>query len=239
MSRGEYKKRPDGRKFDEMRPIKAKVGVIPNAAGSAFFQIGGTTAYAAVYGPQELHPKFLQNPKTGILRCHYNMMPFSGAGDRVRPGTSRRSKEISEVSTEAISPVIDLSDYPNAVVDVFIELSETDAGSRCAGICAASMALAHAGIPMKDLVSAIAVGKVGDKVVVDLTGDEEHFEGGSTDCATAILPQSGDITLLQLDGEILPEELISALEHAQKAAKEIYEVQKAALKEAFNVEVSQ
>ena len=131
-----------------------------NANGSAYFKIGDTEAYAAVYGPRELYPSFLKNPSTGIVRCHYNMLPFSGMGDRVRPGPSRRSKEISMVSKKALEPVIDLTAYPSTVLDVFIELSQTDAGSRCAGICAASMALADAGILMKDLVVAISLGKI-------------------------------------------------------------------------------
>jgi len=82
---------------------------------------------------------------------------FSGAGERVRPGPSRRSKEISMVTTKALLPVLDLSECPNAVVDVFVELIETDAGSRCAGICAASMALADAGIPMIFLHSTLVI----------------------------------------------------------------------------------
>ena len=65
-----YHKRFDGRGFDEMRKMSAKVGVIPRADGSAMFQIGNTVAYAAVYGPRDLHPKFMQNPETGILRIN-------------------------------------------------------------------------------------------------------------------------------------------------------------------------
>ena len=122
--------RPDNRTPEETRPIEAKVGVIPRADGSAMFKIGNTIAYAAVYGPRSLHPRFLQNPEKGILRVGYNMMPFSGSGDRIRPGTSRRSKEISMVTSNALSPVLDLSECPNAVVDVFIELPQTEAGSR-------------------------------------------------------------------------------------------------------------
>ena len=86
------------------------------------FKFGNTWAYAAVYGPRELFPRFMQNPDKGLLRCHYNMMPFSSFSDRVRPGGSRRSKEISMVTQKALLPVLDLSNYPNAVVDVFIEL---------------------------------------------------------------------------------------------------------------------
>ena len=76
-----YDKRLDGRKPDELRPIIAKAGVIERADGSAYFKIGNTAAYAAVYGPRELHPKFLQDPKKGLLRCTYSMMPFSGMGN--------------------------------------------------------------------------------------------------------------------------------------------------------------
>ncbi len=92
-----YTKRNDGRKFDESRPMKAEVGVVKNAVGSARFQIGKTIAIAAVYGPKDLFPKFLQKPQTAVLRCYYNMMAFSGSGERVRPGANRRSKEISMV----------------------------------------------------------------------------------------------------------------------------------------------
>jgi len=64
-----YSKRLDGRKFDELRPIKAEIGVIPNADGSAFFAFGETVAIAAVYGPKPLHPQHLQNRGVSILRC--------------------------------------------------------------------------------------------------------------------------------------------------------------------------
>ncbi|MFC1753709.1 exosome complex exonuclease Rrp41 [Thermoproteota archaeon] len=230
-----YTKRIDGRKsFDELRPISAKAGIIPRAHGSAMFQIGKTIAYAAVYGPRELHPRFMQDPKKGLLRCYYSMMPFSGSGDRVRPGPNRRAKEISMVTMKSLLPVLDLSQYPNAVVDVFIEFPQTDAGSRCAGICAASMALADAGIPMNDLVGAVSVGKVDDKIVVDLDYAEEAYEGGPVaDIPIALIPSTGEISLLQMDGDISKEDLIKALEMGKKKLMEIYEVQKKALKEKY------
>jgi exosome complex component RRP41 len=230
-----YEKRIDGRKsFTDLRPIEAKAGVIKRADGSAFFKIGNTSAYAAVYGPRELHPRFLQNPKKGLLRCNYSMMPFSGVGDRVRPGPSRRSTEISMVTEKALLPVLDLSPYPNAVVDVFINLPQTDAGSRCAGICAASIALADAGILMKDLVVSVAVGKVDDKIVVDLDYSEESYEDGPVaDIPMAIIPSTGQITLLQMDGEISREDLKKALEVGRDACMKIYEMQKKALKEKY------
>ena len=139
-----YTKRFDDRKVDELRPMEAKAGVIPNADGSASFRSGKTWAIVAVYGPREIYPRFLANPQKGILRCHYSMMPFSGSGERIRPGNSRRSQEIALVVKHALELVIDLSAFPNSVVDVYIELPQTDAGTRCAAITAAAMALADA-----------------------------------------------------------------------------------------------
>ena len=230
-----YKQRIDGRKFDETRPITAKVGVINRADGSAMFKIGNTWAYAAVYGPRDLYPKFMQNPERGILRCNYNMMPFSSSGERVRPGGSRRSKEISLVTEKALLPVLNLDEYPNSVVDVFIELPQTEAGSRCAGICAASMALADAGLEMKDLVCAVSVGKVDDKLLVDLDYSEESYKDGQTvDIPIAMLVNSGKVTLLQMDGETKKQELMKLLEMGKKACFDIYEIQKKALKEKYS-----
>ena len=226
-----YTKRNDGRKFDEPRKMEAKIGVIPRADGSAMFKIGDTIAIAAVYGPRELHPKFLQNPEKGILRCNYDMTSFS-VPERKKPGPSRRGTEISLVIEKSLLPVLDLNQFPNAVVDVFIEIIQANAGTRCAGITAASMALAHAGVPMRNLVSAVSVGKVGDKIVIDLDKSEEDYEEGDTDISVAM---NGDheITLLQLDGEISKDELLKALELARKGCAEIDKVQRDTLKEFY------
>ena len=166
------------------------------------------------------------------------MMPFSGSGERIRPGQNRRAKEISMVTQKSILPVLDLTPFPNSVVDVFIELPQTDAGSRCAGICAASMALADAGLKMKDLVCSVSVGKVDDMVLVDLDYKEEAYEDGPVaDVPLAILPTTGDVTLLQMDGDITKEELKKAIDMGMKAMQEIYEIQKQALKNKFNEEM--
>ncbi|MBS3166340.1 exosome complex exonuclease Rrp41 [Candidatus Woesearchaeota archaeon] len=232
-----YKKRFDGRKFDELRPMEAKAGVISNANGSAYFKIGNTVAYAAVYGPREMFPRFLQNPKKGVLRCYYNMMPFSGSGERIRPGGSRRSQEISMVMVNSLEPVVDLSAFPNAVVDVFIELPQTDAGTRCAAISAASIALADAGIPMKDMVSSVAMGCVDGSVVTDLNYNEEAYEDGPvSDIPIAMIHNTKEISLLQMDGEISKEKLMQAIEMAKVATEKVYQLQIKALKEKFSQE---
>ena len=225
-------KRPDGRKNNELRPMTAKVGVIPNADGSAMFAFGNTIAIAAVYGPRQLHPQHMQNPSTGILRCNYDLLSFSVA-DRKRPGPSRRSQEISRVTEWALLPVLDLEQFPNTVVDVQIYILQADAGTRTAGINAASLALAHAGIPMSDLICSVAVGKNDKTLIVDLSKEEEDFHDGegATDFAMAKPANSDEFSLLQMDGKIQPEMVKEALKLSIESCKEIYEVQKKALKE--------
>ena len=227
-------KRNDGRKALDLRPMKAKVGVVPNADGSAMFSFGDTVAIAAVYGPRLLHPQHMQDPSAGILRVNYDLLSFS-VNDRKKPGPSRRSQEISKVTEWALSPVLDLSEFPNTVIDVQIYIIQADAGTRTAGINAASLALAHAGIPMKNLVCSVACGKLDKDIVVDLDKSEEDFEGGEgpTDFPLAKIANTNEFTLIQLDGKIPPERVKEVLEAANKSCEEVYEVQKKALKEVI------
>jgi exosome complex component RRP41 len=231
-------KRQNGRKADELRPVSAKVGIIPNADGSAMFTFGKTVAIAAVYGPRELHPRNMQNPGSGILRVNYDLLSFS-VDERKRPGPNRRAQEISKVTEWALKPAVNIKEFPNNVVDVQIYILQANAGTRTAGINAASMALAQAGIPMKDLVCSVAAGKIDKDLVMDVDDVEEHFEDGegSTDIPIAKLAGSDSYTLMQMDGKIQPELFPKALEMVDKACKEIYEVQKKALKEVVEEQV--
>jgi exosome complex component RRP41 len=224
-------KRPDGRKVDETREMKAKVGIIPNADGSAMFSFGDTIAIAAVYGPKKMHPQHQQNPEKGTLRCNYNMLSFS-VTDRIRPGPSRRSTEISKITGWALEPVLMIDDFKSDVIDVHINITQANASTRCAGINAAAMALAHAGIPMKNLVSSVSIGKLDKQLVVDVDQYEEDFEEGegSTDIPIT-LTNDGKLTHIQLDGKIKKEQLKEAIELAKEACKKIYDIQKKALKE--------
>jgi exosome complex component RRP41 len=224
-------KRPDGRKNNELRKMSAKVGVVPNADGSAMFSFGNTIAIAAVYGPRQLHPQHMQDPSTGILRVNYDLLSFSVA-DRKKPGPNRRAQEISKVTEWALLPSIDLTEFPNTVIDVQIYIIQADAGTRTAGINAASMALAHAGIPMKSLVQSVSIGKLDKQLVVDLIKEEEDWEEGegATDIPITITGE-GKISHIQLDGKISRKQLNEAIELAKEASKEIYEAQKKALKE--------
>lgn len=222
-------KRLDGRGVNELRPIKFQAGVLKRADGSCYLEFGGNKVIAAVYGPREVHPRHLQNASRAIVRYRYNMAPFS-VEERKRPGPDRRSIEISKVSREALEPVILQELYPRSAIDIFVEILQADAGTRVAGINAAAVALADAGIPMKCLVSACAVGKVEDTIVLDLNKDEDNY--GQADLPIAMTPFN-DITLLQMDGHMTEDEFNTAMKMAMDGCRQIHELQKKALLEKY------
>lgn len=222
--------RVDGRGLNELRPIKIEVGVLGNADGSAYIEQGKNKILAAVYGPKELHPKHLALPDRAILRCRYHMAPFS-VKERKSPAPSRREMELSKVIRESLEPSIFLEYYPRTSIDLFIEVLQADGGTRCAGITVAALALADAGIPMRDLVAACAAGKVEGKLVLDLTDFED--KGGEADVPLAWMPNLNALTLLQMDGMLTIDEFEQAVSIALEGCKQIYKLQKEALKAKY------
>jgi len=219
-------KRADGRKLLEFRPIKMETDVVNRADGSAQVSFGNTRAIAAVYGPRRLFPRFMQESDTGILRCRYNMAPFS-VDERKRPGRSRRGTEISKVTRHAFEPAVFLEDFPKVTIDVFIEIIQADGSTRITGINATSVAMAAAGIPMRDLITACSVGKVDGELVLDLNGIEDN--NSDADVSFAMMPNKGLITLLQMDGRLTKDEFMKLIEIAEKNCKKIYDMQREVL----------
>lgn len=222
--------RCDGRKVDEPRRIMIKAGVLKNADGSAYIEFGDNKILCGVYGPRDVHPKHMANTETGILRCRYHMEPFS-VTERKNPAPSRREIEISKVVKEALEPAVILDKFPRTAVDVFIEVLQADGGTRCAALDAASVALADAGIPMRDMVSACAAGKVADTIILDVNNEED--QAGQADMPIGYMPNLNKITLLQLDGVLTPEEYKKCLETGINGCKLVYEKQKQALMEKY------
>ena len=192
--------RLDGRRVDEMRPIEIKAGILPAADGSAWVQHGLNVAVAAIYGPMEAHPRKIQKQDRAVIDVRYNMAPFS-TSDRIRPGFNRRSREISKVTAEALESVVLLERFPRSKIRVEIEILSAEAGTRCVGITAASVALADAGIPMRDMVVGIASGKIEDIFENgDLDKAEDNY--GQADLPMGILPNTGEMAFLQMDGDL-------------------------------------
>ncbi|MBT8172287.1 exosome complex exonuclease Rrp41 [Candidatus Bathyarchaeota archaeon] len=222
--------RLDGRKIDELRPVKMEVGVLPNADGSAYLEQGRNKILVGVYGPKEAHPRHIARQDRAVIQCRYHMAPFS-VDERKSPAPGRRDVELSKVIREALEPAIFLEYYPRTSIQVFIEILQADGGTRCAGITAAALALADAGIPMRDLVVACAAGKAGGKIALDLMDTEDKV--GEADVPIAFMPNLNAITLLQMDGNLSVEEFKSAIDVALSGCNKLYELQKEALKSKY------
>lgn len=226
--------REDGRSPTTFRNMKMKVGILNNADGSAYIECGGNKILVGVYGPRELHSKKHSKPDGAVLRCKYNMAPFSVV-ERKRPGNDRRSTEISKLISEAITPCVFLEKYPRSSIDISIEVLEAEGGTRCLGIVGASLALADAEIPMRDLISACAVGKVDDTIVLDLS--EKEDQTGNADIPVAIIPRTGEITFLQMDGNLTQDEFNEALNLAYAGCEFINQMQREALLNKYRGEL--
>jgi exosome complex component RRP41 len=227
--------RLDGRRADEIRPMKIEIGVLSRADGSCYLEWGGNKVLVGVFGPREAHPRRMQRADTAVIRYKYNMASFS-VEDRVRPGPSRRSIEISKVSREAFEPVIMAELFPKTAIDIFVEVLQADAGTRTAAINASSIALADAGIPMKGLITSCAFGKVDGQIVIDLNKEEDN--SGEADFPVA-MTQDGEITLLQMDGHLTSEEIKKGLELVRKGCKEILKIQQAVLRKKFETPIEE
>ena len=224
--------RLDNRKLDELRSVKMEIGVVEKANGSAYIEWGKNKIIAAVYGPREVHPRRLSLTDKALVRCRYHMTPFS-TDERKRPAPSRREVELSKVIADAVEPIIFTDLYPRTGIDIFIEVLESDGGTRCAALTVTSLALADAGIPLKDLVSACAAGKIDGKIVLDMNGIEDQL--GEADLPIAITSRNKEITLIQMDGTFTKEEFKKALNLAIEGCEKIYDMQKEALREEYTI----
>ena len=219
-------KRIDGRGPKDIRKIKIEAGVLHRADGSCQLEWGGNKILVAVYGPREAVPRHMQNPLKAIVQARYNMAAFS-VEDRKRPGPDRRSVEISKVISEALERIILTEQFPRATIDVNIEVLDAEAGTRCAGLTAAGVALIDAGIPMRDIPVACAAGKIDGQIVLDLGKEEDNY--GDADLPVAISPRTGEILLLQMDGHLTYDEFNEAFDLAVQGCHIVSEIQKKAI----------
>lgn len=224
-------KRLDGRGPNDLRKLRIEVGVLNDADGSALVEWGGNKIICGVYGPRECIPKHESSPYKSVIKCRYAMSPFATIDEHGRSGPSRRSTELSKVIRTVFENVIIAEAFPKTQINIFIEVLQADGGTRVAAITAASVALADAGIPMKDMVASVAVGKADDQILLDLSKDEDNF--GQCDTPVAVAKRTKDILLLQMDGLLTREELSKAIDIAIVASEKVAEMQEQAIKKSY------
>ncbi|XP_020588814.1 exosome complex component RRP41 homolog isoform X1 [Phalaenopsis equestris] len=192
--------RLDGRRPNEMRQIRGEVGVVARADGSAVFEMGNTKVIAAVYGPREVQNKSQQIDNQALVRCEYSMSNFS-TGNRARKYKGdRRSTEISLVIRQTMEAAILTHLMPRSQIDIFLQVLQADGGTRSACINAATLALADAGIPMRDLVTSCSAGYLCSTPLLDLNYVEDS--AGGPDVTVGTLVKMDKVTLLQMDAKL-------------------------------------
>jgi polyribonucleotide nucleotidyltransferase len=231
------KKRIDGRNFDTVRPIKTRMNPT-GSHGGARFDRGETSALALVTLGGASDRKRLDDP-TGLsdsaeFLLHYNFPPHCTGEARMPRGTSRREVGHGNLALKAITPVLPSDEEFPYVIRVVSEVLSSNGSSSMATVCASSLALMDAGVPIKSAVSGVAMGLVqeGDDylVLTDILGDEDHL--GDMDFKVAGTDKG--ITALQMDIKLdaLPHAVLEkALEQAKAGREHIREKMNEALSE--------
>jgi len=216
----EENKRPDGRDFDEIRPIECESGILPRAHGSALFTRGQTQALVATTLGSEEDAQLLDELE-GEMHKHYmlqyNFPPFSVGEVKMLRGVGRREIGHGNLAERALKAVIPPKEEFPYTIQVVSDILESNGSSSMATVCGATLSLMDAGVPIKKPVAGIAMGliKKDEKMVIltDIQGAEDHFGDmdfkvdGTKDGITAI---QMDIKITGVTSELMKQALAKA-----------------------------
>ncbi|MEA1939341.1 MAG: polyribonucleotide nucleotidyltransferase [Candidatus Caldatribacteriota bacterium] len=224
------KKRSDGRKLDEIRPITCEVGLIPRVHGSALFTRGQTQALAITTLGSVKDRQFidtLQEESSERFYLHYNFPPFSVGDVRPRRGQSRREIGHGSLAEKALKALIPSEEEFPYTIRMVSEILESNGSSSMATVCSGSLSLMDAGVLMKRPIAGIAMGLIKEKdnveILTDILGLEDHY--GDMDFKSA--GSSKGITAIQMDLKIdgISKDILSdILFKAKKARLSILEI---------------
>ncbi len=222
------KRRPDGRRFSEIRPISAEVGWLPRVHGSALFTRGETQAIVTTTLGTKMDEQYMDDIEKGEIKrrfmLHYNFPPYS-VGETGRFGsTSRREIGHGNLARRAIQSVLpDEADFPYTI-RIVSDITESNGSSSMASVCGGILSLMDAGVPIKKPVAGVAMGLVmeGNRYAIlsDIAGAEDHYG----DMDFKVTGTEDGITALQMDikvGGINAMILQEALEQARKGRMHI------------------
>ena len=232
------RRRPDGRRFSEIRPISSEVGWLPRVHGSALFTRGETQALVTTTLGTKEDEQFMDDLEKGEVKrrflLHYNF-PHYSVGEIGRFGSSSR-REIGHgaLARRAIEPVLpEDSDFPYTI-RIVSDITESNGSSSMASVCGGILSLMDAGVPLKAPVAGVAMGLVmeGNKyaILTDIAGAEDHYG----DMDFKVTGTREGITALQMDikiGGINAQIMAEALEQAKKGRMYILGVMEQAIAE--------
>ena len=222
--------RADGRTPDQIRPIRAEVSVLPRTHGSALFTRGETQALAVSTlgtSTDEQRIEELEGQSWKSYMLHYNFPPFSVGEVRPIRGPGRREIGHGALAERAIEPVIPADTAFPYTIRIVSDILESNGSSSMATVCAGSLSLMDAGVPIKAPVAGIAMGLIreGDKhaVLTDILGAEDHLG----DMDFKVTGTRDGVTAFQMDskiGGIDFQILAEALERARDARLYVLDV---------------
>ncbi len=213
--------RLDGRKTDEIRPIWSEVDYLPGPHGSSIFTRGETQSLSTVTLGTKLDEKIVDdvlNKTVERFLLHYNFPPFSTGDARASRGTSRREIGHGNLAFRALKNILP-EDYPYTI-RIMSDILESNGSSSMATVCAGTLALMDAGVPIKKPVTGIAMGLITDEdknfaVLSDILGDEDHLgdmDFKVTGTRDGITATQMDIKVDGLSYEVLEKALLQAKE---------------------------
>ncbi|XP_004933567.1 exosome complex component RRP41 [Bombyx mori] len=214
--------RLDGRRPNELRRIRCKLGVFTQPDGSAYLEQGNTKVLAAVYGPHQAS-KSKMSTEAVVVNCQYSMATFSTGERKNRPRGDRKSQEMSMHLRQALTAAIKTEMYPRSQIDIYIEVLQADGGTYCASVNAASLALIDSGIPLRAYVTACSASlgrqSATHEPLVDVSHIEEAADGV---CLTvASLPSTGSIALLEMSNRLHMDHFNIVLTRAMQGCRDI------------------
>lgn len=223
-------RRVDGRKANELRKINCKMGVFEQADGSAYLELGYTNVLAAVFGPHEVtrhgsKSKSASFHDRAYINCQYSQATFSTIERKRKPKTDIRSLELTNNIREIFDNVILTNLFPNSQIDIFLEVLQSDGSNMSACINAATLALIHAGIPIKDFVVSCSATLVDDKTLIDVS----HFEESASNLpmlTLSMLPKSRQIVSLESAGRVPLDQVEKIIDSAVAGCEEMHQIYK-------------
>ncbi len=233
----EQRRRPDGRAFNEVRPIWIEVGILPRTHGSAIFTRGETQALVTTTlgtGEDMQRLELFEGEAKKRFMLHYNFPPSSVGEVAFLRGAGRREIGHGALAERAIQPMLPSEDAWPYAMRVVSDILESNGSSSMATVCGASLSLMDAGVPLKSAVAGVAMGlvKEGERCAIlsDIAGAEDHY--GDMDFKVA--GTHNGITALQMDIKvtgITPQIMREALAQAHEGRMHILEKMDAALPE--------
>ena len=220
----ESEKRPDGRKTDELRALSSEVAVLPYSHGSGLFNRGTTQALSILTLAAPGMEQWVETMEIDLTKRrfmhHYAFPPFS-VGEVGRLGApKRREMGHGYLAERALEPLLPpKEDFPYTI-RLVSEILSSNGSSSMASVCGSVLAMMDGGVPIKTPAAGIAMGLMGDKILTDIQGPEDHH--GDMDMKVA--GTKDGITAMQMDVKIdgISEEvLIKTLEQARRARLEI------------------